>query len=172
MTVGIGHHQQALKVLQDYFGDKEITGVEIGTAAGDLTWTLLKHMPTLKRIHTIDPWKYSEENVWRKWYPQSGLDKAKERAYFILSTYGDRVVIHDVTSDDAVDKITGPVNFVWIDGDHSLEQVKKDIDNYMPKIEKGGILGGHDYQLLVKSLPEWLSYPINTGDDLTWWVYL
>ena len=34
---------------------------------------------------------------------------------------------------------------VFIDADHSYEAVKMDIENWMPKVRKGGILAGHDY---------------------------
>lgn len=34
---------------------------------------------------------------------------------------------------------------VFIDADHSYEAVKMDIENWMPKVRKGGMLAGHDY---------------------------
>lgn len=37
------------------------------------------------------------------------------------------------------------VDFVFIDADHSYESVKKDIDAWLPKIRKNGIISGHDY---------------------------
>jgi predicted O-methyltransferase YrrM len=36
-------------------------------------------------------------------------------------------------------------DFVFIDADHAYEHVREDIDDWMPKIKKGGILAGHDY---------------------------
>ena len=36
-------------------------------------------------------------------------------------------------------------DFVFIDADHSYETVKADIEVWMPKVKRGGILGGHDY---------------------------
>jgi predicted O-methyltransferase YrrM len=38
---------------------------------------------------------------------------------------------------------------VFIDADHSYEAVKLDIQNWMPKVRRGGILAGHDY------VPSW-----------------
>jgi predicted O-methyltransferase YrrM len=37
------------------------------------------------------------------------------------------------------------VDFVFIDADHSLESVTKDINAWLPKIKEGGIISGHDY---------------------------
>jgi hypothetical protein len=36
-------------------------------------------------------------------------------------------------------------DFVYIDGDHSYEGVKRDVADWYPKVKKGGILSGHDY---------------------------
>ena len=38
----------------------------------------------------------------------------------------------------------GQFDFVFIDADHSYESVKKDIEAWMPKVKKGGVLAGHD----------------------------
>lgn len=37
------------------------------------------------------------------------------------------------------------VDFVFIDGDHSYEGCKRDIEAWLPKVKDGGILSGHDY---------------------------
>lgn len=37
------------------------------------------------------------------------------------------------------------LDFVFIDGSHDYEFVKKDIEVWLPKIKSGGFLGGHDY---------------------------
>lgn len=39
------------------------------------------------------------------------------------------------------------LDFVFIDASHEYEDVKKDIQTWLPKIKKGGILAGHDYYL-------------------------
>jgi len=48
---------------------------------------------------------------------------------------------HDVASqfeDESID-------FGFLDGNHTYEHLKKDIELWYPKIKKGGILAGHDY---------------------------
>lgn len=37
------------------------------------------------------------------------------------------------------------IDFVWIDGDHSLEGVRADIAAWLPKVKAGGVIAGHDY---------------------------
>lgn len=51
-----------------------------------------------------------------------------------------------MTSDDAIKYLIGvKVDFVYIDGLHTYEQIKKDIENYLPLISGNGFIGGHDY---------------------------
>lgn len=39
----------------------------------------------------------------------------------------------------------GYFDFVYIDGDHRKEFVLQDINAWLPKVRKGGIIAGHDY---------------------------
>lgn len=52
------------------------------------------------------------------------------------------------SSEEAVkDFEDGFFDLVYIDASHEYEEVKKDILNWSPKIKKGGILSGHDYNI-------------------------
>lgn len=37
------------------------------------------------------------------------------------------------------------LDFVFIDGSHTYQDVKKDIEVWIKKVKKGGYIGGHDY---------------------------
>jgi hypothetical protein len=37
------------------------------------------------------------------------------------------------------------LDFVFIDGAHNYESVKADIEAWLPKVKRGGFIGGHDY---------------------------
>lgn len=41
--------------------------------------------------------------------------------------------------------LRGRVDLLFIDGDHSYEGCKSDIDHYGPLVRPGGIISGHDY---------------------------
>ena len=37
------------------------------------------------------------------------------------------------------------IDFVFIDASHEYEDVKRDLELWLPKVKQGGALGGHDY---------------------------
>lgn len=39
----------------------------------------------------------------------------------------------------------GYFDFVYIDGNHNYESVKEDMHAWFPKVKKGGLMGGHDF---------------------------
>ena len=47
-------------------------------------------------------------------------------------------------SEEAVVGIPGGLDFVYIDGNHSYDFVKRDVELYGPKLKLGGILGFDD----------------------------
>jgi len=49
------------------------------------------------------------------------------------------------------DKWAKPIDFLFVDGDHSFESVKSDLEMYEPFITKNGIIACHDYYGVVKN---------------------
>jgi hypothetical protein len=46
-------------------------------------------------------------------------------------------------------------DYVYIDGEHLYDWVKRDIEMWYPKVKNGGMLAGHDYMMTE------VSYPVN-----------
>jgi hypothetical protein len=77
------------------------------------------------------------------------------------------------TSDDAISDLNGyNFQFVYIDGLHTYEQLKKDIYNYKKLIEPSGFIGGHDYHSnwsgIIKGVDEVFGKPDLTFKDTSW----
>lgn len=48
-------------------------------------------------------------------------------------------------SHEVADRIPNELDLLFIDGDHSYEGVKRDLEMYLPKLRKGGVLVMHDW---------------------------
>jgi predicted O-methyltransferase YrrM len=42
------------------------------------------------------------------------------------------------------------IDFCFIDGDHNVDSFQKDLEAWYPKVKNGGILAGHDYNMVGK----------------------
>ena len=151
MIEAINHHTQAINVLYQHFGNKPITGIEIGTAEGLLTKGLLFYLPNIETIYTIDPYLYEPERGFEAGVNnQEWHDDRKRQAEAALLPYEGRYVHICTYSDEAVSVTPKEVDFVWIDGDHRPEQITRDIANYYPKVKPGCIFGGHDWNHAIQ----------------------
>jgi hypothetical protein len=115
-------------------------GIEIGVEKGITTEHLLKNVNGLT-LFGIDP--YTEYTDWDG--AVSPVDTNKQEALERTKTY-DNFELIQKTSDDAAELFEdGSMDFIFVDGLHTYEQVLKDCQNYWPKLKSGGYLIGHDY---------------------------
>jgi len=65
-------------------------------------------------------------------------------------------------------------DFIYIDGCHKYECVKKDIENSLKKLKRGGILAGHDFtnephlQGVYEAVQTILGWPDLIFQDNSW----
>jgi hypothetical protein len=146
-----GHGDALVYRLKALFGNVPITGAEIGVLAGRLSEHLLRLLPNLY-LSMVDRWCQADQNSkYAKSMGQVGAKTdaemaqckahaeertgfARERRRLIKS---DSVAAADLFED-------GTLDFVFIDGDHTYEGVKRDIEAWAPKVRDGGIVAGHD----------------------------
>lgn len=114
-------------------------GVEVGVERGVYSETLLK--AGLKVI-SIDPWlAYSG---YREHVSQEKLDGFYQETKDRLAPYDSHII--RATSMEAVKLFKhAQVDFVYIDGNHSFQDVTNDIAEWSKIIRKGGIIAGHDF---------------------------
>lgn len=165
------HYAQGLLHLIDAIDSlrptKEMTMIEIGSYAGESTEIFAQHF---EYVIAIDPYNedYDPNDITCSYAPLSEVLKSYEER---MSKY-DNVSLLQATSDDAVKFVTLKADFVYIDGLHTYDQVKKDIENYLPLINKNGFIGGHDYhpvyQGVMDAIVETIGYPHKTFQDTSW----
>ena len=146
---------------------KELSMVEIGAYAGESTILFAQHF---KEVITIDPFinNYDSKDITCQYME---LELVYERFFENIKPFENISHIRQ-TSDEAIFQLIQQVDFVYIDGLHTYEQVKKDIANYKPLIKLNGFIGGHDYhqvwQGVVNAINECLGTPDKTFVDTSW----
>ena len=131
-------------------------GVEIGVWKGDFSARILK-IARPKRLHLVDPWRVSDEPDRRgeAWYgaeriSQAEMDAIHDRVAgrFSAQIAADRVRLHRNPSREAMAEFADDsVDFVYIDGDHSLAAVGEDLRAALRVTRPGGFLICDDYLL-------------------------
>lgn len=152
-------------------------GVEVGVAHGGHSLTILEKTK-VKKLYCIDPYKHIKGYDDPMNISQKAFDLLFIQAQNRLSHHASRVEFIRKPSKLAAQKIQEPLDFVYLDGDHSYEGVATDLISWYCKIRIGGIIGGHDYnhpnfpgvKKATESFFFRFGYRINVGEGGVWWV--
>jgi len=153
-------------ILKNY-QKKDLICVEIGVDYGLNSKTMLKLLP-IKKLYLVDPYDKTMDSV-------SGDDRFKSAQKY-LKKFNKKIEFIRKTSEEAIWDIPDDVDFVYLDGSHEYEYVKKDIELYYQKVKKGGIIGGHDFwgsqTGVCKAVVEFVNKNnIKLHGELTdWWI--
>ena len=170
-----GFPRHSIRFAKEYFDNKEIIVVEIGTHKGYNAKSILKELNVMK-LYLIDPYKeYSDYIKSEPTADQQLLSTVEQIARKKMKKFGRKVTWLKEYSDDAVDDVVDNIDFVYIDGNHEYEYVIKDMENYYKELNVGGILAGHDItsfpgvsKALFKFCNKYKLEPHITRTD--WWV--
>ncbi|MEM1212991.1 MAG: glycosyltransferase [Planctomycetota bacterium] len=137
------------------------TGVEVGVAFGGHSAAILK-LTAISRLTGVDAYTHRPGYDDPMNLPQPAFDELHQFATGRLKTFGNRFNLLrqdavqaarqfvDAPLDDAAGHAppTGedaPLDFVYLDADHSEAGLRRELAAWFPKIRTGGILAGHDY---------------------------
>jgi predicted O-methyltransferase YrrM len=159
---------EGLKELIKELGDtSKMRMVEIGSFIGESTIIFAEHF---NQVIAIDPFQpdYHKEDPTSKFNFDEVYDEYMRRT----SPFPNIKTLR-LTSDSALDVLKDELfDFIYIDGIHTYEQVKIDIDNYLPLLKQGGIIGGHDYGPhwpgVNKAVDEKFGQPDKRYKDTSW----
>lgn len=121
----------------DYLSGKACkTVVEIGTGKAGSLYGWANGIETVETVVSIDKDKNNRRQ--EKEYLQR-LVPDKELIYVRGNSHSRE------TREEVITKLSGrEVDFLFIDGDHTYEGVKKDFEDYRSLVDEGGIIGFHD----------------------------
>jgi len=126
---------------------------EVGVHIGDLSERILKILRP-KELHLIDPWKYEKDETYieslyggKKGESQVNMDKRYESVLkrFKAEIDSGQVVVHRDYSGILENFDDGFFDWIYIDGNHLYEFIKKDLELSYSKVRNNGFIIGDDY---------------------------
>ena len=149
--------------------------IEIGTSDGNTTLNLVANAAKGAKITTFDlpeDWSGGFE-IHVPEMMKNVTDRAAVGRQYRNSKYAKQVI--QVFGDSAkidYNKLDGPFDLAFIDGCHFYDYVKKDTENVMAHMNKGGTIIWHDYGMIedvskvVDALPKEMNIKVVAGTRL------
>ena len=148
----VSHSRPRYRVWEPFMSKYRFESIcEIGVRDGGNFKSMIAHGP--KSAVAVDCWlddKVVAHNDFL--YTQGELDSQYET---FKAEMADKpfVKIHRGYSLDVVGEFPDEFfDFIYIDADHTYEGVKRDLEDWYPKMKKGGVFCGHDYVNKVAKL--------------------
>ncbi len=152
-------------------------GIEIGVSTGGHSHALLKNTD-IEKLYSIDP--YTNNTT----FHLSGRDYVYDvmfyRVKYRLGQYGQRSELIRAYSADVINLFKdNDFDFVFVDGSHEYEYVKKDLVLYYEKVRPGGIMAGDDYNTGFMGVPravneffndKGVEIHLDVDQPRIWWV--
>lgn len=167
----------------------KVQGAELGVHQGFMSRVLLDRIPRLE-LHMVDLWgvhpadsefvksgDLRSKHDWKTYNDNLLLARRRVRKYtwnahvHITSTH----LAAELFADESLD-------FVFIDGDHSFFGCHQDMVDWLPKIRKGGLFSGHDYNYHPEGMDIQVTQAVDTfmeenglpkakvGPSCVWWM--
>lgn len=124
-------------------------GVEVGVDKGAFSLQLLSSMPEIKELIGVDPYIDNFGSDHRPGhFDQIGENRYSEAINNLKEFIqkGKCTIVKDYSANASKLLDKESIDFVYIDGDHSLEGIYTDLYSWTPKVKIGGIVAGHDYK--------------------------
>jgi hypothetical protein len=176
--------------------------VEVGVFGGTLTNRVVglavREGWALEKYYMVDPWKpyinYYNREPRPEEKTQEWWDAIYNKAMTVKDSYPDIVEVMRMESVEASDKSAWAeqkFDAVYIDSIHDEENIVKDLYGWLPLINKGGMILGHDYSksyldlcealevifedkliLMIRDISKPAYSYKNTHQGGNWWVHI
>lgn len=117
-------------------------GVEVGVERGMYSQVICEANPSV-RLTCVDAWK--AYRGYRDHVDQEKLDRFFAETQERLAPFKGVQLLRKFSVEAAKDFANGSLDFVYLDGNHNLQNVIADLAAWTPKVRPGGIVAGHDY---------------------------
>jgi hypothetical protein len=124
--------------------DLKLPSAEVGVAAGEfsrdiLNWGVPKH-------YMVDLWEH-QPNVTGDGFSEQGWHDANyENALKLVAPFGEKAIILRGKSVEMAKHVPDEsLGLVHLDACHDYQCVLNDLEAWMPKLVRGGVMSGHDF---------------------------
>lgn len=122
--------------------------VEIGVAEGYFSADLLAMPINFPRVYMVDPWRCLVDQKGDGSQPSEWHERNLAATRARVAPFGERAVILRGCSAEMAQYVPNrTLSLCYIDGDHSYQGVKTDIEVWYPKLIRGGVMAFHDYEM-------------------------
>ena len=122
-------------------------GAEVGVWKGEFSKDVLLNIPQLEHYTLVDPWRHIEG--WNKPFNDihdEEFEEIYQQALQTVNQWQHKVTVLRTTSLEAASQITNAsLDFVYLDGDHTLTGISVDMALWYDKVKPNGVLCGDDY---------------------------
>jgi hypothetical protein len=162
-----------------------VTGAEIGVFRGEMSAALLAREDL--SLLLVDSWEANGaayDSGCGDWH--TNLSKEEQDGFYnqaikSIAFASDRARIYRRRSTAAsCEASDNSLDFVFIDADHSHKGCLTDITHWAPKVKRGGVLCGHDYDNpdypefgVKRAVDEYaaaMALQVELGENLTWFI--
>jgi len=135
-------HRSDLNKLLEHYGMFGVSA-EVGVAEGRYSLEILNW--GVPKLYMIDAWQtqnlFGDAGFAQDWH-DTNYNEAKDR----VKDFGDKaVMLRGLSVEMAKEIKNSSLSFVYLDACHTYEAVLEDLNAYLPKLKKGGIMAGHDF---------------------------
>jgi hypothetical protein len=118
---------------------RALVGMEVGVSSGENAFTILSEIPKIKKLYLVDPYIANEKYWDDREYEMASQEQISHNR---LKEFNGKIewVKKPFEGDEATE-----LDFIYIDGNHRYDFVRRDILNAVRSVKKGGIVSGHDY---------------------------
>jgi predicted O-methyltransferase YrrM len=141
----VSQHSRAEDKLLRKYVSKAKSIVEIGIAEGASAFALRSAAPQDAEIFLIDPYlsgRLPGINLMER-VAHRHVSRSKNASVFWIKAF----------SFDAIQSWSKPIDFLFIDGDHSYKGCFQDWNDWSPYIRKGGLVAFHDARTFPSGWP-------------------
>lgn len=121
--------------------------VEIGSYLGRSTRALADNTPGW--VLAVDDWKgprdaQHDKDLFKK-FNENMMDECYDESFVPSENVRTLQCDHESVEPSQIEGNTNGFDMIFLDGSHEYEDVKRDIGKWLPFLEKGGLICGHDF---------------------------